>query len=651
MKYLKLFLIAALIPASVLAQRVELPSHVEAAPHVSNHISGINQSKAHWDIDLSMDVTTPSNTIGQAAVAYINNQIWTSRWASDTIIIHDISGNFLQKFTIPGLAGTRSITTDGTSLYFANATNTIYIVDPVALTVSGTIASSASVTSRFLTFDSTLDGGMGGFWTGNFNTDIVAINMSGTPLTSIPAATHGLGGMYGAAVDNSSFGGPYLWVFHQGGANSATLTAIELTSGIQTSYSRDVFTDISSAHGLQTGLAGGAFLTNDFIPGETTLIGLVQGNPRNVVVGYEIDLTPIEDVAITKNRGIEGYTLIPESQVFSEVFEITYANLGTVSVDTLFVDMDFYHDGIWLSNSTAFDTNVAVGTNGVLPFSFTPNSGVGLYTARAVARTHLGMNDSNPLNDTLTFNFEVTDSIFARDNNISTGVPYSVSQTASSIASSVYEITSEDTITGIWIRLENPTHGDTTYGVIYSYNGSSPSTLIASSPEVIIDSAVNIYYLKFQNEVVLTPGKYAFGCYEGAGTGIQLAQSNDLSTSNTIFTFSSGIWTEDTTATSLFIRPILGKYISPNASILEFNLDQLQVYPNPTKDYITVPSLSAFPFSYAIEVVNSTGNVVSSYTGFSNATMVLNLSHLAAGYYRLQFKTKDGIASKALFIE
>lgn len=204
---------------------------LDIAPNTSsNSPAGV---KALWDIQLSVNATSETdNSVGMASITFHNNEFWVSKWASDSIFRLSNKGTLISKFIISGVTGTAAITSDGNNLYFSNSSNTISIIDPISQTVAGSITSAASQISRFLTYDPTLDGGNGGFWTGNFSTDIFAISMTGAVLSSIPAATHTLGGMYGTAIDNETAGGPYLWVYHQAGTNNCQLTALDMNTGL-----------------------------------------------------------------------------------------------------------------------------------------------------------------------------------------------------------------------------------------------------------------------------------------------------------------------------------------------------------------------------------------------------------------------------------
>lgn len=296
MKKLFTFLFAATFIISLLqtakAQSVEpidlsaLYPEADFYPGLTpSEVSSIGSDKATWDILFNYNTTFA----GYAGVAVVNNSIWASKWASDTIAEFTTAGVFVSKFQIAGLTGVRSFTFDGTNLYAGTNTTTIYRIDPVTKQLNPphiTVGANA----RWITFDPTLNSGAGGFWYGNYATDITAVSLTGTVLTSIPAATHGLTGMYGAAIDNSSLSGPYLWVFDQSGTNTCQVKAISMPSGTLTTYDHDAFTDVGSAMSLTGGLAGGLFLSTTISSGNIALVGLMQGTPTNLIFAYDLDI-------------------------------------------------------------------------------------------------------------------------------------------------------------------------------------------------------------------------------------------------------------------------------------------------------------------------------------------------------------------------
>lgn len=257
--------------------------------HPSNNSLLVNNTNSSiLTTSFLYDISTAIGAPGNAGVAFVNNEFWVSAWASNNIHLLDSSGAFSSTFQVAGLTGTRSMTTDGTYVYCGTAGSTIYRINPVTKTLVNTIAVSSSVTARFCTYDPTLDGGNGGFWIANFNTDIASISMTGTQLSLIPAATHGLTGMYGAAVYNNN-GNHYLFVYHQGGANNDQITVLNLATGLQTGDTYDFFVNDSQPAGATSSLAGGMFLSSSVVSGQDTLIGVSQATPNNLLFGMNVD--------------------------------------------------------------------------------------------------------------------------------------------------------------------------------------------------------------------------------------------------------------------------------------------------------------------------------------------------------------------------
>ncbi len=272
------------------------------------------QPDAQWDIQLDINATAPTTSVGMAGAQFVKNaslpngEFWTSKWGSDTLLTWDAAGTFIQKFQIAGLTGVRSLAFDGTYLYAGANTTTIYRIDPVTKQLAPPHINSSSASNvRHCSYDASLNSGAGGFWVGNFGTDIDAISMTGMLLSSIPSATHGLAGMYGSAFDNYTVGGPYLWIFDQGGVNTTQIERITLATGATYGVaSHDVFSDFSGTNSLTSGLAGGLFITDQLVSGKNTIGGMIQGTPNNVLFGYELT-----DLALRFEEALTGVQVFP----------------------------------------------------------------------------------------------------------------------------------------------------------------------------------------------------------------------------------------------------------------------------------------------------------------------------------------------------
>ncbi len=116
---------------------------------------------------------------------------------------------------------------------------------------------------------------------------------TGSTLRTLELQLHsGLSTNYGAALDNISAGGPYLWFWGQGsgGGTPQILTQVSVATGLPTGVTHDVATDVGQ--GVGTPLAGGLFFTTGIVAGKATLGGLLQGAP-NRLFGYEIADAPL----------------------------------------------------------------------------------------------------------------------------------------------------------------------------------------------------------------------------------------------------------------------------------------------------------------------------------------------------------------------
>ncbi len=227
--------------------------------------------RAIWDIQLDSDPTTIA--AGLAGALWTGSEFWIARWANDSIFTADAAGSPTGFFQIPGVSGTRSMTTDGNFIYIGANTSIIYKVNPVTQLVVSTITTSVP-NCRYVTFDPTLNGGAGGFWTGTFASDIVAVSMTGTTLNTIPAATHGMVGIYGLAYDNFTTGGPFLWAYDQTSLATGLLTQLSMT-GVPTGLTHETQSDL--AGGSSAGIAGGVFITDSYVANTASICGVLQG--------------------------------------------------------------------------------------------------------------------------------------------------------------------------------------------------------------------------------------------------------------------------------------------------------------------------------------------------------------------------------------
>ncbi|MBL0174453.1 MAG: M6 family metalloprotease domain-containing protein [Ignavibacteria bacterium] len=241
--------------------------------------------KPFYKIQFNNDVTDTTRSKDNLGVVFIGDQFWTSRAGSDYLYRWTLDGQLVGEFTISGAAAIKALTFDGSFVYAATGSNRIPKIDP--LTRNRVALLQMPAKAEYCTFDPGADGGKGGLWIGEANSDIVLASMAGKELARIPAATHQLSEIMGLAYDGHTAGGPYLWAFcRNGGAgNPQYLIRLSLRTGEQTDLFHDVLQDIGSTS--IDGLAGGLFVSPNIVTGRYTLIGTLLGTP-NRLFGYEL---------------------------------------------------------------------------------------------------------------------------------------------------------------------------------------------------------------------------------------------------------------------------------------------------------------------------------------------------------------------------
>lgn len=248
----------------------------EKSPYKSYEDSQLINT-AMWDLQLAFDVTAASGGPGNAGAEFDGTYFYTTRWASNLIHKYDVSGNLIEEFSIPGVSGLRDLAFDGTYFYGGADANTIYRMNFNTKTLEGTISSPVQV--RFIAYDEQNDA----FWCGSWTDDPTLVSRNGTVLASFST---GLAHQYGAAYENVNTGGPYLWIFDQGGGAGTPqiISQWSIYNGTATGVAHDVMLDLGS--GNPDGIAGGLFIANDIISGRLSIGGVLQGSP-DILFAYD----------------------------------------------------------------------------------------------------------------------------------------------------------------------------------------------------------------------------------------------------------------------------------------------------------------------------------------------------------------------------
>lgn len=358
----KLLLITISVMAGVFTATAQTAD--AASPHNTPGPIVNNASNALFDLEFIHNIGAEGSigVNGNAGIIYFNNEYWVSAWQSNLIHVLDSNGGFVETFSIPGVSGVRSMTTDGTNIYIGTAGSQIFEVDPASRTLISTINISSSAAARMCAYDETLDGGNGGFWIGSFGNSIASVSRTGAELSLIPFGTHGTT-VYGGAVDNISPGGPYLWIHNQTSAGGADLiTQLQLPSGTPTGVEYNFAADGAGA-GAVTVLAGGLFISEELVPGEATLVGVSQATPSDLIFAVEL----VGSLG-TADNSLGLFSLYPNPTTEGRV-SIVSQNPGDMEVSIF----DVLGKKVLQQKLSSRDLDVSALTSGVYMIQITQN--------------------------------------------------------------------------------------------------------------------------------------------------------------------------------------------------------------------------------------------------------------------------------------
>jgi len=351
-------------------------SSSEICPSLNKPIHHANVTKAQWDVLYNFNV----NSSGQQAVETDGQYVYTAKWQTDAYIRkYDLNGTLLDSFTIAGVAaGIRDLAYDGTYFYGrAGATSTsIYKMDFVNKTLVATIPMGGK-TVRHLSYDPTLDGGNGGFWTGDWNS-LSCHKMDGSVIATITPPT-AFASVYGTTFDGTSAGGPYLWAFSQAG----TPSDVVLLKYNIANNTIDETHDLSTITGVNAAaLAGGLGGSTTLVPGYFVVLANFQQTPNKIAV-IEIAIT----ASPTAPAAPANLTVVPDANG-ALTYDVSWTNPTLdVAGDSLtsITSISYYVDDVLVNGLTY---NLSIG--GINTFTGLTVSTPGYHTFKVVCTNASG---------------------------------------------------------------------------------------------------------------------------------------------------------------------------------------------------------------------------------------------------------------------
>ncbi|MCL2436113.1 MAG: hypothetical protein FWD09_08285, partial [Lentimicrobiaceae bacterium] len=225
------------------------------------------------------------------------NYFYTSRWMGNQITRHNMDGTNPVTFTISGIANIRDFAYDGTHFYAVNQTMHIFKLDLVNQAIVGTISVTCPGVNglQHVAYDPTLNGGAGGFWTGDVSS-LRSVSMSGAQLGDhyYHDEYWFMGSVYDPYTNPET---PCVWLMSQVPGGHAIVREYDINSQTMTSYSYNVGND----HPECGGNAGGGMSSYIDKNRKFRIVANVQTSP-NINLIYELaDLMPSGAPAAVSN--------------------------------------------------------------------------------------------------------------------------------------------------------------------------------------------------------------------------------------------------------------------------------------------------------------------------------------------------------------
>jgi hypothetical protein len=234
-------------------------------------------SRDPWDLLYSWDLEAATGALGNAGAEYNGDNFYSTRWASNLIHEYDEAGVVTKEFSVPGVTGLRDLAYNPDTGYFYGgaAAGTIWEMDFDSETLVSTI--SGGFQSRAIAY--------------NPDDDVIYCSNWGDPVWVVDPATGSIldqfnldttTSTYGFAYDSSS-DGTYLYVFDQTIGAECTVYQWDLDAGAFTGFTYNMGNDFPTI----SGIAGGLFISDGFVPNNMIIGGLLQGTPDTMAV-YEL---------------------------------------------------------------------------------------------------------------------------------------------------------------------------------------------------------------------------------------------------------------------------------------------------------------------------------------------------------------------------
>jgi HYR domain-containing protein/type IX secretion system substrate protein len=287
----------------------------------------------------------------------------------------------------------------------------------------------------------------------------------------------------------------------------------------------------------------------------------------------------------------DEYTQIPLCQTPDPVIGIG-ENFGTDTLTNVIVTASL-DDGVTFLSQSTMPAVLAAGEKDTFtwPGGFTPpNSGVWT-TELSVTSAET---DMDPSNNVISYSINYTDSVYARDDGIST-FAYGIGAGTEGSMGNQFTIKYVCALNGSILQLGNPNGGGGStppvgsnfFIRLWSFDATTgfPDTVIAESQEVTINSnlAGQIHYVQFDNPIILQPGEYILTIEEPASSpNVAIGKASNIWNDNKVWirfpgnpNGNSGGWSHSASSAPQFQGvPIVRMVFSTDCIIVDAGKDR-----------------------------------------------------------------------------
>ena len=239
----------------------------------------------------------------------------------------------------------------------------------------------------------------------------------------------------------------------------------------------------------------------------------------------KVELKPPFDLGIDISARPTPFTLIPRSQQKAFTPSATVVNEGSNTLSSSKVFAAIYKNNQLVKLDSNSVTSLATGLVSTVTFPAYTTSDTGSYSL--VYFTQIPQQDGNSLNDTVKYNFIVTDSLYARDNGSITGTT-SIGA-ASGEYGHTFEIINAARIKAATTFLNNPSVGSVTKFRLYNFS-TAPGTIVDSTVSYVTTLADSLngktLSLNFTGNTKLTAGKYLLAIVEQGGKKLNVGTTD-----------------------------------------------------------------------------------------------------------------------------